>query len=110
MPLHQQSVSQIPRPFRERIKVRVIISRARGAHVACAIPRSASESLAKKEFQTICGRTLTASRCALGRLSRSGRGVKTAESFRPAETGRTVYATATISCERLRARYGALDS
>ncbi len=41
MPLHQQSVSQIPRPFRERIKVRVIVSRARGAHVACAVPRAA---------------------------------------------------------------------
>ena len=27
--------------FRERIKVRVIVSRARGAHVACAIPRAA---------------------------------------------------------------------
>src|SRR6266446_306821 len=42
-----------PRPFRERIKVRVIGSRARGAHVACAIPRAASESLSEKEFQTI---------------------------------------------------------
>src|SRR5260370_23786339 len=41
MPLHQQSVSQIPRPFRERIKVRVIVSRVQRAHVACAVPRAA---------------------------------------------------------------------
>src|SRR5216683_4808556 len=39
MPLHQQSVSQIP--FRERIKVRVIVSRVQRAHVACPVPRAA---------------------------------------------------------------------
>src|SRR6266851_4650266 len=62
--------------FRERIKVRVIASCARRAHVARAILRAAFEALSENRFQTICCMTLTASRCALGRLSRSGRGVQ----------------------------------
>ena len=52
-----------------RARVRVIISRARRAHVACA-RRAASESLSEKELQAIYCMTLTASRCALGPLSR----------------------------------------
>ena len=34
--------SRVPLPVRERIEVRVPVSRERWAHVACAIPRAAS--------------------------------------------------------------------
>ena len=59
-----------------RARVRVIVSRARRAHVACAIPRAAFEALSENRFQAIYCLTLTASRCALGRLSRSGNPVR----------------------------------
>jgi hypothetical protein len=83
--------------------VRVIISRARSTqawvghiantfnhpeqrergiekrNVACAIPRAAFEALSENRFQAIYCMALTASRCALSRLSGSGRGVETAD-------------------------------
>src|SRR6266851_9405435 len=50
-PLSLSLLFQIPRPFQGegerawRARVRVIASRARGPHVACAIPRAAFEAL-----------------------------------------------------------------
>src|SRR3972149_2831582 len=72
---------KIPLPVRERIKVRVPVSRARGAHAACAIPRAALKCLRENAIPAIFCRTLTASRCALGRLSQSGRGLGRAASL-----------------------------
>src|SRR6266851_4903500 len=59
-PLSLSLLFQIPRPLQGegkrawRARVRVIVSRARGAHVACAIPRAAFEALSEKRFQPIC--------------------------------------------------------
>jgi hypothetical protein len=74
--------------FREGIKVRVIVSRARGAHAACAIPRAASDSLREGISNHL--RSLTASRCALGRLSRSsGRGVESRRNVRATDSAKS---------------------
>ena len=67
--------------FRERIKVRVIVSRARRAHVACVIPRAAFEALSENRFQalTVWPSPPRAARSAAS-PGRSGRGFETAES------------------------------
>jgi hypothetical protein len=54
-----------------RARVRVIVSRERGAHAACAIPRAAFEALSESRFQAIYCMALTASRFSL-----SGRAVR----------------------------------
>ena len=77
----EEELCKIPLPIRERIKVRVLVSRVRAAHAACAIPHAALKCLRENALPAIFCRTLTASRCALGRLSQSGRGLGRAASL-----------------------------